>query len=163
MAEFPAFKYAREQYIVVYIHLFLWALCWTLAYVYRNNGRVNNASSVNNVNNTPVVKDELPAPATATTTTTTTAASLKSLHLVPGAAENAERIARMTLLQALVCSIISGVYGPTRSTSGLLWFFMCLSVVHVLAVAFVRHRAVPLAFGALSFVIVIIIAGLGFR
>ncbi|KND04884.1 uncharacterized protein SPPG_00581 [Spizellomyces punctatus DAOM BR117] len=151
MNEVTTADYRRQMWVVVYIHLFLWALCWVLAYIYRNNGKV---------------RGDLPAPATAPTDTapTTGKAGPNKLGLIHGGAENAERVARMTLILALVATIlVNALSGGTRSTSALLWTFMCISVLHILAVALVRHSAVPLTFAAISFILIIIIAGLGFR
>ncbi|TPX63221.1 hypothetical protein SpCBS45565_g06781 [Spizellomyces sp. 'palustris'] len=143
--------YRRQMWVVVYIHLFLWAICWILAYIYRNNGKV---------------RGDLPGPGTAPaeTVTTTGKPGLNKLPLIHGGAENAERVARMTLILALVATIlVNALSGGTRSTSALLWAFMCISVLHIAAVAFVRHTVVPLTFAAISFILIIIIAGLGFR
>lgn len=75
----------------------------------------------------------------------------------------------MTFILSLAAATINvalagaGKYGPSHSTSGLLWAFMALTIIHILAVIFIRHQYVPLAFGALQFIFIIIIFGLAFR
>ncbi|KAI8825954.1 uncharacterized protein EV422DRAFT_514812 [Fimicolochytrium jonesii] len=148
------YDYRKQMYAVVFIHLILWALAWTFAYVVR-------------------VKKHLPGDGAVTSPTNAdgtipTAGSHKGRFASAVSfvgAENAERVARMTFILALANAVLVAelLFNTSKATAGLQWLFMVISVVHVLAVTFTRHPYVPLGFGVLTFAISIVIFALAFR
>ncbi|KAJ3018967.1 hypothetical protein HKX48_002518 [Thoreauomyces humboldtii] len=147
------YKWRKQMFIVVFIHLVLWAICWIFAYAVR-------------VRKVTPTHHDLPAPGTAGNgATTTTTGNNTAAHSRFIGAENAERVARMTFILALASTfMVSDLpYNNSRATAGLLWAFMALSVIHVAAVIFTRHAYFPLGFGILTFAIPIVIFALAFR
>ncbi|KAI8921312.1 hypothetical protein DFJ77DRAFT_545844 [Powellomyces hirtus] len=155
MGDEVKFTYRKQMFIVVFIHLVLWALCWIFAYAIR-------IKKVVPTTDLPMTTANGANTAHSGNVTTATHNSLASRFI---GAENAERVARMTfILAGLATFMVTELpYNNSRATAALMWVFMIVTVFHVAAVLFTRHPYFPLGFGVLTFMIPIVVFALAFR
>ncbi|KAI8588596.1 hypothetical protein BDZ88DRAFT_507862 [Geranomyces variabilis] len=149
MVDATGYDYRKQMFIVVYIHLLVWAIAWTFAYAIR-------------IRKVTPTTTELP---TNTTTATGTAHTGAPAHSRFIGAENAERVARMAfILAGFSTFMVSDLpYSNSKATAALMWVLTAITVLHVAAVLFTRHPYYPLGFGLLTFAIPIVIFALAFR